>query len=148
MEVGTTGELFNVTAEATLVSATGRPVGNAFTEHQVRQLPLDTRNVVELLRLQPGVTSTGEVMGARRDQNNIRLDGTRDAICVALTSFDAGRDRNRPFSRGSESVLEPNQSVTGPRPKERSSAPGFPTTSKRMQRIQSVRPISLDYDAD
>lgn len=75
LEVGTTGELVNVTAEATLVSTTDASVGNAFTERQVRQLPLDTRNVVELLSLQPGVTSTGEVMGARRDQNNITLDG-------------------------------------------------------------------------
>src|SRR6185369_1324560 len=28
-----------------------------------------------LLSLQPGVTPTGETMGARRDQNNITLDG-------------------------------------------------------------------------
>ena len=32
-------------------------------------------NVVELLSLQPGVTTNGEVLGARRDQNNITLDG-------------------------------------------------------------------------
>ena len=50
-------------------------IGNAFDEMQVRQLPLLTRNVVELLSLQPGVTPTGEVVGARRDQNNITLDG-------------------------------------------------------------------------
>src|ERR1700751_2317920 len=50
-------------------------IGNAFTEKQVRQLPLQTRNVVELLSLQPGVTTSGEVLGARRDQNNITLDG-------------------------------------------------------------------------
>ena len=50
-------------------------MGNTFTEHSIRQLPLDTRNVVELLSLQPGVTATGEVMGSRRDQNNIILDG-------------------------------------------------------------------------
>jgi hypothetical protein len=75
MEVGTTGELVNVTAEASLVSTTDASVGNAFTEHQIHQLPLDTRNVVELLSLQPGVTSNGEVMGARRDQNNVTLDG-------------------------------------------------------------------------
>ncbi|MBC7926906.1 MAG: hypothetical protein H7039_14735, partial [Bryobacteraceae bacterium] len=37
--------------------------------------PLLTRNVVELLSLQPGVTPTGEVLGARRDQNNVTLDG-------------------------------------------------------------------------
>jgi hypothetical protein len=75
LEVGTTGQTVNVTAETSLVSTSDASVGNAFTEHSIRQLPLDTRNVVELLSLQPGVTSTGEVLGSRRDQNNIVLDG-------------------------------------------------------------------------
>lgn len=75
LEVGTTGELVNVTAEASMVSTSDASIGNAFTEHSIRQLPLDTRNVVELLSLQPGVTASGEVMGSRRDQNNITLDG-------------------------------------------------------------------------
>jgi hypothetical protein len=75
LEIGTTGQTVNVTAETSLVSTSDASVGNAFTEHSIRQLPLDTRNVVELLSLQPGVTSTGEVMGSRRDQNNIILDG-------------------------------------------------------------------------
>jgi len=75
LEIGTTGQTVNVTAEASLVSTSDASVGNAFTEHQIHQLPLDTRNVVQLLSLQPGVTSSGEVMGSRRDQNNIVLDG-------------------------------------------------------------------------
>jgi hypothetical protein len=75
LEVGTTGQTVNVTAETSMVSTSDATIGNAFTEHSIRQLPLDTRNVVELLSLQPGVTSTGEVMGSRRDQNNIILDG-------------------------------------------------------------------------
>jgi Carboxypeptidase regulatory-like domain len=75
LEIGTTGQTVNVTAETSLVSTSDASVGNAFTEHSIRQLPLDTRNVVELLSLQPGVTATGEVMGSRRDQNNIILDG-------------------------------------------------------------------------
>jgi len=75
LEVGTTGQTVNVTAEASLVSTSDASVGNAFTEHQIHQLPLDTRNVVELLSLQPGVTQSGEVLGSRRDQNNIILDG-------------------------------------------------------------------------
>src|SRR5246500_230672 len=54
---------------------TDASVGNPFGEMQVRQLPLQTRNVVELLSLQPGVSPNGEVLGARRDQNNITLDG-------------------------------------------------------------------------
>ncbi len=75
MEIGTTGQTVNVTAETSLVSTSDASVGNAFTEHSIKQLPLDTRNVVQLLSLQPGVTSSGEVLGSRRDQNNIILDG-------------------------------------------------------------------------
>jgi hypothetical protein len=75
LEVGTTGQTVNVTAEASTVNTADASIGNAFTEHSIRQLPLDTRNVVELLSLQPGVTADGEVMGSRRDQNNITLDG-------------------------------------------------------------------------
>jgi hypothetical protein len=75
MQVGTTGQTVNVTAETQTVNTSDASIGNAFTEHSIRQLPLDTRNVVQLLSLQPGVTSNGEVMGSRRDQNNIILDG-------------------------------------------------------------------------
>ena len=50
----------------------GKPVHRAT---QVRQLPLQTRNVVALLSIEPGVTSTGQVLGARPDQNNVTLDG-------------------------------------------------------------------------
>src|SRR6202011_4219121 len=57
------------------VNTTDASVGNPFSESEVRQLPLQTRNVVELLSVQAGVTSNGEVLGARRDQNNITLDG-------------------------------------------------------------------------
>jgi hypothetical protein len=75
MAIGKTGEVVNVMSEAPLINTTDASIGNAFSERQVRQLPLETRNVVELLSLQPGVTPTGEVLGARRDQNNITLDG-------------------------------------------------------------------------
>ena len=75
LSIGNTSETVNVVAEAAATNTVDASVGNPFSERQVRQLPLETRNVVELLSLQPGVTPTGEVMGARRDQNNITLDG-------------------------------------------------------------------------
>jgi len=75
MDIGGITESVKVEAAVTMVNTTDATVGNAFKEVQVRQLPLMTRNVVELLSLQPGVTPTGETMGARRDQNNITLDG-------------------------------------------------------------------------
>jgi hypothetical protein len=75
LEIGKTSETVAISAETPPINTTNASVGNNFTEKQIRQLPLLTRNVVELLSLQPGVTSTGEVLGARRDQNNITLDG-------------------------------------------------------------------------
>jgi hypothetical protein len=75
LEVGQTTETINVTGEAPALNTVDATIGNAFNETQVRQLPLATRNVVELLSLQAGVTQTGEVLGARRDQNNVTLDG-------------------------------------------------------------------------
>jgi hypothetical protein len=75
LEVGAVGSTVNVEADAAQVNTVDASVGNAFIERQVQDLPLQTRNVVELLSIQPGVTQTGEVLGARRDQNNVTLDG-------------------------------------------------------------------------
>ena len=75
LELGTVSEVVNVEAVATVVNTQNATMGNPFTEVQVKGLPLQTRNVVELLILQPGVTSTGNVMGARNDHNNVTLDG-------------------------------------------------------------------------
>src|SRR6266851_1444011 len=75
MAVSATGEVVNVASEVSQVNTTDASMGNPFGEMQVRQIALQTRNVVELLSVQPGVTSNGEVLGARRDQNNVTLDG-------------------------------------------------------------------------
>lgn len=75
LQVGTVGTSVNVEAESLQVNTVDGTVGNTFEEKQVQELPLQTRNVVELLSIQPGVTQTGEVLGARRDQNNVTLDG-------------------------------------------------------------------------
>lgn len=75
MRVSSAGEVVNVQDEVSLINTTDASTGNAFNELQVSQVPLQTRNVVELLSVQPGVTSNGEVLGARRDQNNVTLDG-------------------------------------------------------------------------
>src|SRR5579885_2369548 len=75
LDVGDTVETVNVTAEATQINTTNATVGNPFTEVQIQQLPLQTRNVVALLSVEPGVSATGQVLGARPDQNNVTLDG-------------------------------------------------------------------------
>jgi hypothetical protein len=64
-------------------------VGAVITENQVKQLPLEARDVAALYSIQPGVvylgnrpdmnvnndTRSGAVNGARSDQSNILLDG-------------------------------------------------------------------------
>lgn len=75
LELAGLEETISVEATVAVINSVDATIGNAFSELQVRQLPLMTRNVVELLSLQPGVTPSGEVIGARRDQNNIMLDG-------------------------------------------------------------------------
>jgi hypothetical protein len=75
MQVAASAATVDVIAEAVQLNTVDASVGNAFQEAQVQSLPIQTRNAASLLSLQPGVTQTGEVMGARRDQNNITLDG-------------------------------------------------------------------------
>jgi hypothetical protein len=75
LQVGEVTEVITVEADAVALNTTDATVGNAFNETKVRQLPLLTRNVVELMSLQTGVNQTGEVLGARKDQNNVTLDG-------------------------------------------------------------------------
>lgn len=50
-------------------------LGNNIENRQIIELPLNNRNVIDLLTLQPGVTQEGYVAGARSDQSNITLDG-------------------------------------------------------------------------
>ncbi|HEU4873467.1 MAG TPA: carboxypeptidase-like regulatory domain-containing protein [Pyrinomonadaceae bacterium] len=76
LEVGAITETVNVTAggEAAL-NTSDATLGNTFESRRIEELPLNARNIVGLLSLQPGVTRAGEVTGSRRDQANITLDG-------------------------------------------------------------------------
>ena len=89
MEVGTATEVVEVTADAAVINTSDATLGNAFNETQMKTLPLEGRNVPDLLSLQNGVaytgnrpdinkdsdTRSGAVNGARSDQSNVTLDG-------------------------------------------------------------------------
>jgi hypothetical protein len=89
LEVGATTETIEVSGETPVINTTDASVGNAFNENQVKSLPMEGRNVPDLLSLQAGVaytgnrpdinqavdTRSGAVNGARSDQSNITLDG-------------------------------------------------------------------------
>jgi len=76
LEVGSVSETVNVISgsEAAL-NTTDATLGNTFESRRITELPLNARNVVGLLSLQPGVTRGGSVNGGRSDQANITLDG-------------------------------------------------------------------------
>jgi len=104
LEVGSTSEVVTVTSEVATLNTEDATVGNAFQQNQVEQLPIESRNVVDLLSLQPGVvylgnrsdinlsqdTRSGSVNGARSDQTTVSLDGvdvTDQAKGLAFTSI-------------------------------------------------------------
>jgi hypothetical protein len=92
LEVGAMTETVEVSALGQTINTTDASLGVAFGENQVKQLPLESRNVGDLLSLQAGVVYTGDnpnitqtekdtdtrsgaVNGARSDQSNVTLDG-------------------------------------------------------------------------
>lgn len=77
LEIGDVSESVTVSAGSTdvLLNKQDATIGNNFQNAQITQLPLESRNVVALLSLQPGVTRDGTVTGSRADQANITLDG-------------------------------------------------------------------------
>ncbi len=89
LEIGTAVQTVEINAQAETLNTTDASLGSAFSENQIKQLPLEAGNVPELLSLQAGVTYTGNrpdinkdtdtrsgaVNGARSDQSNITLDG-------------------------------------------------------------------------
>jgi hypothetical protein len=90
LQVGALNTEIEVSGEAPAINTEDASMGIAFNENQVKELPLEGRNVPDLLTLQPGVaytgnradtstydTRSGAVNGARSDQGNVTLDGIR-----------------------------------------------------------------------
>jgi Carboxypeptidase regulatory-like domain len=77
LEVGAATEVVEVQAsgQEALINTQDATLGNNFESIQITQLPLEARNLVDLLSLQPGSTREGYVTGARADQSNVTLDG-------------------------------------------------------------------------
>lgn len=85
-------EIVDVTAAAQTLNTTDASLGNSTNNATIQALPSETRNVPDLLSLQPGVlylpntaanpqlqdSRSGAVNGGRSDQGNITLDGIDD----------------------------------------------------------------------
>jgi hypothetical protein len=87
-KVGTVVTAVEVSSEASQVNTQDASLGNAVGGHVITQLPFESRNVVGLLAIQPGVIYLGEtnpgslndprsgaVDGGKSDQGNVTLDG-------------------------------------------------------------------------
>jgi len=87
----TNTETVNVTAEAQTLNTSDASLGNSTDNATIQALPSETRNVPDLLSLQPGVfflpvtgnpltqdSRSGAVNGGRSDQGNVTLDGVDD----------------------------------------------------------------------
>jgi hypothetical protein len=87
LELGGINETVSVTSETITLNTTDASIGNAISPEQIRNLPIEAQNVVQLLSLQPGAVFIpvqnpatvdprfGSVAGARADQQNVTLDG-------------------------------------------------------------------------
>lgn len=100
MTVQATNVTVAVNAAAQLVNDTDATIGSSVTNETIEALPLDGRDPINLLTLQPGVLYIGQdgnygyvdsrqgaVAGGRSDQGNITLDGLDDNDQVFGTAF-------------------------------------------------------------
>jgi hypothetical protein len=123
LEVGAANEVVEVRSsdQEALVNTQDASLGNNFNSLQITQLPLEARNVVDLLSLQPGSTREGYVTGARADQSNITLDGvdinnaqsgnaeiprTTNSLVVGALDSDRGDITSGPVLRLSAEAVE------------------------------------------
>jgi hypothetical protein len=90
LKVNAISEQVEVTDQAPVLNMTDASIGDAVDNGTIQQLPIEGRNVPDLLSLQPGVlylgrqvnqttdSRSGSVSGARSDQSNVTLDGVDD----------------------------------------------------------------------
>jgi hypothetical protein len=85
----------DVSSSTEALNMTDATMGNAVGNATIEALPMDGRNPISLLQLQPGVlyigdntdSRQGSVAGGRSDQGNITLDGLDDNDQVNGTAF-------------------------------------------------------------
>jgi hypothetical protein len=90
LSVKAVAEAVNVSATTQTLNTTDATIGNSVSNSTIEALPMEGRNVPDLLSLQPGVlylgrqvdptidSRSGAVSGARSDQTNVTLDGVDD----------------------------------------------------------------------
>ena len=104
--------MVNAESNQVAVDTQDASLGNNFISQQITQLPLEARNVLSLLTLQPGVTKDGYVAGGRADQSNVTLDGVdineaySNAIGPAQTDITIPNAEKGPVLRLNSEAIE------------------------------------------
>jgi hypothetical protein len=87
----------DVSASAQTLNTSDASLGNSADSAEIQSLPSETRNVPDLLSLQPGVlylpptitdSRSGAVNGGRSDQGNVTIDGIDDNDQVSGFAFN------------------------------------------------------------
>ncbi len=98
MTVQSSSVTVDVTAEAQTLNTSDATIGNSVGNATIEALPMEGRDPLSLLSLQPGVLYIGEqntvadsrqgaVAGGRSDQGNVTLDGVDDNDQIQGTAF-------------------------------------------------------------
>ena len=114
LEVGSAEQTISVTAEAPLINTTSGTLGGLVDERKIADLPLNGRNYVDLMLLQPGIsqltnktTSGGQVgtwfssNGAPVRSNNYLLDGA-----MLVNQYGAGSSSGSGTTLGLDGIQE------------------------------------------
>jgi hypothetical protein len=97
LKVGGGKDTVTVTAEEPALNLVDASIGNSFDETQVRDIPLEGRNVPDLLSLQAGVAYAGNRIGDKdQDTRNGSVNGARSDQSNIYTRW---RGRERPVQR-------------------------------------------------
>jgi hypothetical protein len=92
LEVGAVTQAVEVTAEATaLIAETSATIGQVLTEQRVRDLPLVSNNVLDLMKTMPGVRGTGLGTGTTfAGISTAYVNTTRDGVSVGENRYNVG----------------------------------------------------------
>jgi hypothetical protein len=86
LTVNSVATTVDVSGVAQVLNTSDATIGNSVNNEMIQALPMDGRDPISLLSLQPGVlyigtsndTRNGSVSGSRSDQGNVTLDGVDD----------------------------------------------------------------------
>ena len=116
LEVGSSSERVNVEASVELVNTTSATLGNVVERQTVTTLPLNGRNPLNLIVLEPGVTqrsgTTINVNGMRSQAGNVTIDG------IEANEASNPTPTNNVFRINPDNVEEFKVTTSNPTPEE------------------------------